>query len=72
MPFGRRLELPHPYWLAHPHWVREAEDEGRGPWAPAALTELPPDLRADVEAEIREIAESFGWSRAPRLWKRGA
>jgi len=72
MAWNKRLELPQPYWLSHPHWVREAEDEGRGRWVPASLQELPPALRAEVQAEIAEIGEGLGWDRAPRLWKRVA
>jgi hypothetical protein len=30
-----------PFWLAHPHWAREAGAEGRGQWEPALLSELP-------------------------------
>ena len=64
-----RVTVPHPYWLAHPHWVHEAERDGRGRWEPAALGELPPSLAEAVAAEIAANSAAYGSSRAPRLWK---
>ena len=64
------MKLPKGYWLAHPHWVREAEEEGRGSWVPARLSELEPELAQAVRAEIDEIATRFGGERAPKLWRR--
>jgi hypothetical protein len=58
-----------PFWLAHPHWVREAEAEGRGQWEPAPLSELPPELAQAVAAEIAAIAKAYGGDRAPMLWR---
>jgi len=71
MPYGPpRVEVPEPYWLAHPHWVWEAEAEGRGEWVPASISELPPDLAERVRQEIEYVREHFGAERRPRLWKR--
>ena len=64
-----RVTVPHPYWLAHPHWVREAEREGRGRWEPVSLGELGPELAAAVAAEIAAIAKAYGGDRAPMLWR---
>ena len=64
------MQLPPNYWLAHSHWVREAEAEGRGRWVLARLSELEPELAQAVRAEIDKIATHFGSERAPRLWRR--
>ncbi|MCX7685742.1 MAG: hypothetical protein N2Z67_10800 [Acetobacteraceae bacterium] len=57
------------FWLAHPYWVRQAEEEGRGRWAPAPLNCLPQDLRQAVEAEIAAISAAYGADRAPCLFR---
>ena len=64
------MQLSPNYWLAHPHWVREAEEEGRGRWVPARLSELDPETAQAVRAEIEKISASFGRERAPKLWRR--
>jgi len=67
---NKRLDLPHPYRLAHIHWIYEDEREGRGEWELAELSELPPELAADVADAIYEIQCAFGYERAPKLWRR--
>ena len=64
------MKLSKGYWLAHPVRVREAEEEERGSWVPARLSELEPELAQAVRAEIDEIAARFGGERAPKLWRR--
>ena len=64
-----RIGLPPGYWLAHQHWVREAEAEGRGRWVPARLSELNPEIAQAVMAEIDKISAHFGPERAPKLWR---
>ena len=71
MPWNKRVEVPEPYWIAHIHWVYEAEAEGRGEWVRVdPFAELPADLAAEVVAEMEEIGHNLGWERVPRLWKR--
>ena len=64
------MRLPPNYWVAHPHWVREAEADGRGRWVLARLSELDPETAQAVRAEIEKISASFGRERAPKLWRR--
>ena len=64
------MQLPPNYWLAHPHWVREAEEEGRGTWVPARIDDLGPELAARVRAEIEYVRAHFGGEQAPKLWRR--
>jgi hypothetical protein len=60
--------LPDGYRLAHPHWVHEDMDAGRGLWQPASIDALPPALQAEVAAEIEAISAAYGAERAPILW----
>lgn len=65
------VPLPERFWLAHPHWVREAESENRGMWRLATEAEwksLTPQQREWCEAEIASISQAYGAERAPKLW----
>ena len=72
----KRVTSPHPFWLAHSHWVRERQAEGRGRWEPAALNDLEPQLEPqlaeEVAAEITAIAEAYGADRGPGFGARSA